>query len=305
MRRIGKALALVACLTAVAPVSALELIIPWPEGGETDALMRPIAPFLAKHLAEKVTPVNLPGNFGATGVLETAKRPGDGNAVVTVHEYLFSVVRSGKLTSDPLSGLKPVCGIVYVPSILGMSRAALGSKDPKAWLDKSKKMNVSWTLGPTSTNFMMLALLEKATGINLNFKQFSSKSAAVSALVDGEVDLAEINPEVLMDPANKGIVPVAISSPVRDARLPNIPTFKEQGINLDYSVHRGLAAPEGTSASMMTRLEKACQTAAADPELDQQLAKLGARSVFMPAAEYVKYLARNRANYKSGIGPAN
>jgi tripartite-type tricarboxylate transporter receptor subunit TctC len=252
-----------------------------------------------------VTPVNLPGNFGATGVLEAARRPADGSAVVTVHDYLFSVMRSGKLATDPLAGLKPVCGIVYVPSILGMSRAALGGKDPKAWLDKAKKMNVSWTLGPTSTNFMMLALLQKSAGLNLNFKQFSSKSAAVSALVDGEVDLAEINPEVLMDPANNSIVPVAISSPARDARLPNIPTFKEQGINVDYSVHRGLAAPEGTSANMMTRLEKACQAAAADPELDQQLAKLGARSVFMTAADYAKYLARNRANYKSGIGPAN
>ena len=299
------ALALMACVLTSVPAAALELIIPWPEGGETDALMRPIMPFLAKHLAEKVTPVNLPGNFGATGVLEAAKRPAEGSAVVTVHEYLFSVVRSGKLATDPLAGLKPVCGIVYVPSILGMSRAALGSKDPKAWLDKSKKWTASWTLGPTSTNFMMLALLDKATGLSLNFKPFSSKSAAVSALVDGEVDLAEINPEVLMDPANKGIVPVAISSPVRDPRLPNILTFKEQGINVDYSVHRGLAAPEGTPASRMIRLEKACQAAAADPELDQQLAKLGARSVFMPAADYAKYLARNRANYMSGIGPAN
>lgn len=305
MKRLGKTLALAACLMAVAQASALELIIPWPEGGETDALMRPIAPFFAKHLAEKVTPVNLPGNFGATGVLETAKRPGDGSAMVTIHDYLFSVVRSGKLATDPLAGLKPVCGIVYVPSILGVSKAAAAPTDLKTWLDKSKKLSASWTLGPTSTNFMMLALLEKAAGVNLNYKQFSSKSAAVSALVDGEVDLAEINPEVLLDPANKGIVAVAISSPTRDARLPNIPTFKEQGINVDYSVHRGLAAPASTSASMMTRLEKACQAAAADPELDQQLAKLGARSVFMPAADYAKYLARNRANYKSGIGPAN
>jgi tripartite-type tricarboxylate transporter receptor subunit TctC len=305
MTRCGHAVTLVACLMVAARASALELIIPWPEGGETDALMRPIAPFLAKQLAEKVTPTNLPGNFGVTGVLEAAKRPADGSTVVSVHEYLFSVMRSGKLATDPLAGLKPVCGIVYVPSILGISRAALGNKDPKDWLNKSKKMTASWTLGPTSTNFMMLALLDKATGLNLNFKPFSSKSAAVSALLDGEVDLAEINPEVLLDPANKSIVAVAISSPQRDPRLPNLPTFKEQGINVDDSVHRGLAAPQGTPAGRMTRLEKACQAAAADPELDQQLAKLGARSLFMPAADYAKYLAGKRANYKSAIGPAN
>lgn len=298
-------LVLLVSLLSVIPAQALELIIPWPEGGETDALMRPIAPFLARQLGEKVAVINLPGNFGATGVQEAAKRPADGSALVTVHEYLFSVQRSGKLASDPLAGLKPVCGIVYVPSILGISKSALAGRDPKNWLDKSRKLNASWTLGPTSTNFMMLALLEKAGGISLNFKQFSSKSAAVSALVDGEVDLAEVNPEVLMDPASKSIVPVAISSPTRDARLPHIPTFREQGIQVDYSVHRGLAAPEGTPSAIMIHLEAACQKAAADPELDQQLARLGARSQFMTGADYARYLARNRTYYKSGIGPAN
>ncbi len=297
--------ALMVCVLTSVQAAALELIIPWPEGGETDALIRPIAPFLAKHLGEKVTPINIPGNFGATGVLEAAKRPADGNAVVAVHEYLFSVLRSGKLATDPLAGLKPVCGIVYVPSILGVSKAAAGAKDLKSWLDKSIKLTASWTIGPTSTNFMMLALLEKATGANLNFKQFSSKSAAVSALIDGEVDIAEINPEVLLDPASKGIVPVAISSAARDPRLPNVPTFREQGINVDYSVHRGLAVPQNTPAIVVARLEKACLSAATEGELDQQLAKLGARSVFLTGADYAKYLERNRVNYKSGIGPAN
>ncbi len=300
-----KAVVLMVCVLSSVQAEALELIIPWPEGGETDALIRPIAPFLAKHLGDKVVPINIPGNFGATGVLEATKRPADGSAVVAIHEYLFSVVRSGKLATDPLAGLKPVCGIVYVPSILGASKAAAGTKDLKSWLDKSKKLTVSWTIGPTSTNFMMLALLEKTTGTHLNFKQFSSKSAAVGALVDGEVDLAEINPEVLLDPANKGIVPLAISSATRDPRLPNIPTFREQGIQVDYSVHRGLAVPQNTPASGLARLEQACQAAARDPELDQQLAKLGARSVFISGADYAKYLDRNRADYKSGIGPAN
>jgi len=46
---------------------ALEMIVPWPEGGETDTLIQPIAPDLAKHLADKATPINIPGNFGATG----------------------------------------------------------------------------------------------------------------------------------------------------------------------------------------------------------------------------------------------
>ena len=152
---------------------------------------------------------------------------------------------------------------------------------------------------------MMLALLQKASGISLNSKQLSSKSAAVSASADGEVDLAEINPEVILDPANKAIVPVAISSPTRDPRLPRIPTLREQGIPVDYSVHRGLAVPEGTSTATLNHLEKACQRAASDPELDQHLARLGARSRFLTTANYARHLALNRSHYKSSIGPAN
>lgn len=297
--------AFAASLLPAATAMAFELIIPWPEGGETDALMRPIVRHLSKHLAETVVVVNMPGNFGATGVLEAAKRPADGNHAVTVHEYIFSVLRSGKIPSDPLAEMTTVCGIVHVPSILGMGRSAAGIDTLKALLAGKRQLTASWTIGPTSTNFMALALLEKATGTRIEFKQYSSKAAAVSALNDGEVDIAEINPEILLDPANSRIVPLALSASSRDRRLPTLATFREQGVDVDYSVHRGLAVPAKTPAAVRARLEKACEQAAGEPELDEELARLGARSVFLSASGYEAYLRRNRELYASGIGPRN
>lgn len=297
--------ALAATLLTTTTAFALEVIIPWPEGGETDALMRPIVPHLAKHLGEKVTAMNLPGNFGTTGVFEAARRPADGNHVVSVHEYLFSVLRSGKISADPLADLRAVCGIVYVPSILGGQKSAAGNDTLKKLLAGKKQLTASWTVGPTSTNFMLLALLEKTAGVKIEFKQYSSKAAAVSALNDGEVDIAEINPEILLDQANSKIVPLALSAAKRDQRLPAVATLSEQGVNVDYSVHRGLAVPAKTPPAARARLEKACQQAAAERELDGELVRLGARGVFLGADQYELYLKRNRDLYASGIGPRN
>ncbi len=298
-------MALVACWLMSAPAFAIELIIPWPEGGETDALIRPIIPHLAKHLGEKVVASNVPGNFGTAGVFEAAKRPADGNHLVSVHEYLFSVLRSGKISADPLTDLKAVCGIVYVPSMLGGQKSANGTDTFKKLLATKNQLFASWTVGPTSTNFMLLALLEKTAGVKVEFKQYSSKAAAMSALNDGEVDIAEINPETLLDTANNKIIPLALSSAKRDQRLPAVTTLREQGFNVDYSVHRGLAVPAKTAPAVRARLEKGCQQAAAERDLDEQLSKLGARSVFLSADQYELYLKRNRELYASGIGPRN
>lgn len=305
IRRLIARAAFAVGLLATTNTSAFDLIIPWPEGGETDALMRPIIPHLAKHLGEPVVAVNLPGNFGTTGVLEAAKRPADGNHAVSVHEYLFSVQRSGKINADPLADMAAICGIVHVPSILGIRRSTAGIDSLKTLLANKKQLTASWTVGPTSTNFMALALFEKATGVRIEFKQYSSKAAAVSALNDGEVDISEINPEILLDPANGAIVPLALSASGRDRRLPALATFREQGVDVTYSVHRGLAVPAKTPAAARARLETACEKAAAEPGLDDELAKLGARAVFLSAARYEAYLATNRALYASGIGPRN
>lgn len=305
LKRLTRIAAFAVSLLPAATAMAFELIIPWPEGGETDALMRPIVRHLSRHLAEPVVVVNMPGNFGTTGVLEAARRPADGNHAVTVHEYIFSVLRSGKIAADPMADMAAVCGIVHVPSILGMHRSAGGVDTLKALLASKRQLTASWTIGPTSTNFMALALLEKATGTRIEFKQYSSKAAAVSALNDGEVDIAEINPEILLDPANNRIVPVALSARSRDRRLPALATFREQGVDIDYSVHRGLAVPAKTPAAVRAKLEKACEQAAGEAELDDDLARLGARGVFLSANDYDAYLKRNRELYASGIGPRN
>lgn len=281
---------------------AADFVIPWPPGGETDLLMRPIAPHLAKHLQQEVRVVNHPGQFGITGVLGMSKAPADGSTWVVVHDYAFSVEVSGKTEANPLKDLKPFCGIVEVPSVLATSRRAIGQRSPRDFIAGIGGMKASWTVGPTSTNYMMLALSAQKLGKPFEFRGYRSKEAAISALIDGEVDLAEVHINEPV-PADKGLVMLGLASDRRDPLHPDLPTLKELGLDVQYRVVRALAVPKATPPVQVALLERACRAAAAEPALARDLAAVGARAHFTPAAEMARLLEDRRTAYLKVMGP--
>ena len=222
---------------------------------------------------------------------------------MALHDYAFSVLASGKTNEDPTRDLSAVCGIVEVPSILATNRKALAGRSPEAFLKSRRAFSAAWTIGPTSTNFMMLALVEKAARVRLEFKGYRSKEAAISALNDGEVDLAEVGPIEAGSQGSENIVMLGVASTQRDAGLPQLPTLKELGLDVDYRIVRGLAVPKATPATTQAELERACRAAAADPALDAELARLGARARFTGATDLASLFAARRRLYGSGLGP--
>ena len=292
-----------AVLALLGTARAADFVIPWPPGGETDLLMRPIAPHLAKHLRQSVRVVNQPGQFGMAGVQALAQGPADGATWVTVHDYAFSVEVSGQTAANPLKDLVPFCGIVEVPSVLATNSRALGNRSPKEFLASRGDWRASWTVGPTSTNFMLPTLVGQALGRSLDFKGYRSKEAAVSALLDGEVDLAEVHIHEAATGANR-LVMLGVAAEARDPQRPELPTLKELGLDVQFRVVRALAVPKATPAVKVAELERACRQAAAEPELDRELQALGARARFTSAADMARFMDSRRALFQRAVGPA-
>ena len=298
-RGIGVGLWSLAC----AVVSAAELVIPWPPGGETDVLTRPIAPYMAKHLKQAVQVVNQPGQFGMAGVQALAQRAADGTSFVVIHDYAFSVEVSGQTPANPFKDLVPVCGIVEVPSVLATQSRALNNLSVKDFLARRDELRASWTVGPTSTNYMMLALTAQALGRKWDYRGYRSKEAAIGALLDGEVDLAEVHLNEAATGAH-ALVMLGLASDVRDPARPELPTLKELGWDVQFRVIRALAVPRATPADKVAALERACQAAAAEPELAKELAVLGARAKFTSAADMGRLLESRRQLFLRTKGPA-
>ena len=297
-----KWLALTSALASTTAVAA-DLVIPWPPGGETDLLMRPIAPFMAKHLKQPVRVVNQPGQFGMTGVLATAQAPADGATWVVVHDYAFSVEVSGQTAANPFKDLMPVCGIVEVPSVLATNSKAIGNRSAREFLANPGAWKASWTVGPTSTNYMLLALTSQRMGRSLEYKGYRSKEAAISALLDGEVDLAEVHVNETASGTNR-LVMLGLAAEKRDPLKPDLPTLKELGLDVQFRVVRALAVPKATPAAKVAELETACRAAAAEPELNRELAAVGARAHFTPAAEMARLLESRRTLFQRLTGPS-
>lgn len=297
-----KGLALASALASTTAIAA-DFVIPWPPGGETDLLMRPIAPFMAKHLKQAVRVVNQPGQFGMSGVLATAQAQPDGATWVVVHDYAFSVEISGQTPANPFKDLIPFCGIVEVPSVLATNSRALGSKSAREFLSNPGSLKASWTVGPTSTNYMLLALSGQKMGRSLEYKGYRSKEAAISALLDGEADLAEVHVNESAGGANR-LVMLGVAADKRDPLKPDLPTLKELGLDVQFRVVRALAVPKATPAAKVAELEAACRAAAAEPDLGRELAAMGARAQFTPAAEMARLLESRRNLFLKVTGPS-
>lgn len=287
---------------ACAAVSAAEFVIPWPPGGETDLLSRPLAPHMAKHLKQNVQVVNQPGQFGIAGVQAMTQRPADGSSFVVIHDYAFSVEVSGQTPANPFKDLVPVCGIVEVPSVLATNGRALNQLSAKDFLARRDELKASWTVGPTSTNYMMLAQTAQALGRKVEFRGYRSKEAAIGALLDGEVDLAEVH----LNESAKGALPLVmlgLASDARDPARPDLPTLKELGWDVQFRVVRALAVHRATPADKVAALERACQATAAEPELAKELSALGARAKFTSAADMGRLLESRRQLFLRTKGP--
>ncbi len=300
--------AVVAAMCAVgvaAPASAqypdrpIKMIVPWAAGGDTDNIFRPLAPQLQKHLGQTVVIANVGGASGTVGAREAKGSPADGYTVYAVHDYIHLVHYAG-LTDITYKDFEPICLVAATPSVLTASPKTTWT-DWKGLVEDAKKrpgeISVGATLGSTSHIFP--ASVEKAAGIKFKYVSYDGLAPRMNAILGGHVDLTDSNL------TQKGKVEagqlkfIAIASEQRDPDMPNVPTFKELGMNIVYEVVRGLMVPKGTPAPVRAKLAEACQKATSDAEFQDAMKKQGTRVAFLDDKAYAAFLDKIDAENKA------
>src|SRR5512132_2642285 len=127
MRRFLAAIVLVTCVALIAsaglaayPDRPVKLIVPWAAGGDTDAIFRPFAPLLQKHLGSPVIIANIGGASGTVGAREAKTSPPDGYTIYAVHDYIHSTYYTG-VADVNYWDFEPVCLIASTASVLTAS----------------------------------------------------------------------------------------------------------------------------------------------------------------------------------------
>jgi len=296
-----KSLAILAVALATAPAHAaypdrpIKLIVPWGAGGDTDVIYRTFQQDFQKRLGGTVVVANVGGASGTKGAKEAKDSPPDGYTIFAMHDSIHSTYYTG-VADVNWTDFQPICLVTATPSILTASPKTPW-KDMKAVLADAKAKPGTVTVGATlgSTSHFFPAMVEKAAGVKFKYVSYEGTAARMNALLGSHIDLAESN-LTQKGKADAGQMKfLAIATEKRMAEIPNVPTLKELGIDVEYAVNRGLVAPKGTPADVMAKLGAACAGAATNSAFAEQMKKHGTIVHYLDAKGYTAFLQKNDA----------
>ncbi|UTD30045.1 tripartite tricarboxylate transporter substrate binding protein [Bradyrhizobium sp. WD16] len=281
--------ALMALATALAPqlVSAqaypsrpVRLIIPFGAGGVADVTARLVSEKLGDKLGQRFIIENMPGAGGINAARAALSAAADGYTLALFSNgTAVSVSLFKKLGFDPLTDFVPVSSMGYFDFIFVTQELSGYKTLPeliKAAKAKPGQLNVG-TINVGSTQNLAAQLFNATAGVDLAIVPFRNSPDVLISLLRGDVQLAVENyTAVRSHLADKKIIAVATSGPVRTSYLPDVPTVKEAGGgDFEAQSWNAIFAPKGTPPEVIKTLNGALREVLADPELKKRALELG------------------------------
>jgi tripartite-type tricarboxylate transporter receptor subunit TctC len=295
------------------PSRAITVISPFPPGGVSDTITRPLDAALEAVFKQPVVLENKAGAAGAVGAQFVAAARPDG---YTLLSHIVSI--SGFAAVDKLfdrqpkftnADFIPIARIVADPIVL-IVNTDLPYKTVKDLVADAKanpnKLIYS-SSGLYGASHIPTALFAKAAG-NLQMRHLPTNGGgpAVTAVLGGNVNFFMSPTSIALPHIRAGKVrPLAVSSAKRAKSLPDVPTFKEQGYDLEYYFWVGIFAPKGTPTPIVNTLREGLNKAAHSQQFLDTLEKLGQELAYMDQPEFATFWtvdAKRQEDAINGIG---
>jgi tripartite-type tricarboxylate transporter receptor subunit TctC len=260
------------------PSRPITVIVPFAAGGSNDVVGRVVAERMRKSLGQSIVVENVGGADGNIGVGRAARARPDGYTIDL--GSISSHVLNGAFYSLPydlLNDFEPISPLATTPFVLFVRKSmpAKNLDELIAWL-KANPNKAS--AGISSSGFRLVtAFFQKQTGTQFTLVPYRGNSLIMQDLLAGQIDLSFGTPGDQLPLLRAGSIKAyAVTSDMRLALAPDIPTFAEMGLPaLHWSVWYGLFAPKGTPKDIIGRLNAAAVKALADPAVRSRLTDIG------------------------------
>jgi tripartite-type tricarboxylate transporter receptor subunit TctC len=195
----------------------------------------------------------------------------------------------GRSAPYELSQFAPVALISADPTVLAV-RADSPHRSVKELIDAARREpgRIPYsTSGIYGALHMPMAMLEAAAGVRLHHIPYSGGGPAVTALLGGQVDVTVGGPSALIGQIRAAkFRPLASWGAKRLASLPDVPTFKELGMDIEYYIWSGVFVPAATPPAVVQRLRAVIRQAVEDPEFKATMEKVQTPVAYLDAAEF-------------------
>lgn len=292
---------------AIAPAHALELpcrtaklIVPWGAGGGTDIVFRLLTREANKQGATpQLQVINISGQGGNKGAKVAKASTPDGCTLFAMHDSAITSYLAGRVDFT-WNAFDPIASVSYTPEAIG-ANAATPFSNMKEFVAAAKKAPGKITAGVTlgSTSQFIFLLVDQAAHIKVKFVPYDGTRQRMTALLAKNIQVGDINilsaKQYMKDGSIKGL---GIASEKRFPLVPNLPTLKEQGINVVYGLTRGVVAPKGTKPAVIKYWAGIIKKAAESKAFKDALAAKGSEASFRGPATYKKFLTKSFAQYE-------
>lgn len=261
-------------------------------GGSSATIAQVLADAMGKQLGVPVAAVSRTGASGAVGYSYVKSTPPNGYNIVWNSNSISTAYHNGNMDFNykTFDGVARVG--MEVPAIAVRTDSGWKSLKEMAAAGRKQKLKVGISGRGSFTHLASAALFDKM-GIEVIYVPYG-KGSAPAELLGGRVDAALQWPNQFTGHAEAGKLRVlAVTSLERLPVLPDVPTAKEQGYDVDMVLWRGVAAPKGTPKDVIAKLEDAIRKVVASPQFKEHSAKLGFEPAFLGAAEFDRFIAKD------------
>lgn len=284
----------------------IKIVFPFAAGGSGDALARLMAEYLRAGLNRNVIVEDVTGGAGRIGTRQVATAAPDGNtllltpiAPVVIHQHVYK-----DLEYDPIKDFAPVSQVATFEFgiAVGAKVPVQSLKELVEWAKANPKEASYGSPGAGALPHFFGVLFSRAAGVDFVHIGYRGSAPAIADLTGGQIPIVVTTTSDLLGMYSAGRIRVLATSDVkRSPLMPDVPTFREAGYDIEGTSWYGVFAPAKTPPALVERYSKILADALKLPEVKERLLKLGLYATGTTPAELAKIQREDSARWEPAV----